>query len=176
MVEIRRGKYSIGHTAAFRSGGTKASSSWPEQVYAPCMTTVPTGHAHGLDAERILSQPLFSSLSREEAEEFVAFCEARHVEKDSVVFSQGGLAVAFFVIESGEAEAILDGSSLRTMGPGDWFGEIAIVEQSHRTATVVATSPLTVIAMTAFEFRRLEAEHPDIAATITEKMQQRGHA
>jgi CRP-like cAMP-binding protein len=89
---------------------------------------------------------------------------------------KGGLAVAFFVIESGEAEAILDGSSLRTMGPGDWFGEIAIVEQSHRTATVVATSPLTVIAMTAFEFRRLEAEHPDIAATITEKMQQRGHA
>ena len=140
------------------------------------MTTVPTGHARGLDAERILSQPLFSSLSRREAEEFAAFCEARHVERGGVVFSQGGLAVAFFVIESGEAEAVLDGRPLRTMGPGDWFGEIAIVEQSHRTATVLATSTLTVIVMTAFEFRRLEAEHPEIAATITEKMQQRGYA
>src|SRR5215213_59127 len=135
------------------------------------MTT--TGHTRGLDAERILAQPLFSSLTRHEAEEFAPFCEARHVEQGDAVFSQGGLAVAFFVIESGEAEAIADGSPLRTMGPGDWFGEIAIVEQSHRTATVVATSPLTVIAMTAFEFRRLEAEHPDIAETITQTMQER---
>ena len=61
------------------------------------------------------------------------------------------------------------------MGPTDWFGEIAIVERSPRTATVLAASPLTVIAMTSFEFRRLEAEHPDIAARITEKMQQRPH-
>jgi CRP-like cAMP-binding protein len=140
------------------------------------MTTAPTGHTRGLDADRILAQPLFSSLTRQEAEEFAPFCEARYVEQGDVVFNQGGLAVAFFVIESGEAEAVTDGSPLRTMGPGDWFGEIAIVEQSHRTATVVATSPLMVIAMTAFEFRRLEAEHPDIAAAITEKMQQRGHA
>jgi CRP-like cAMP-binding protein len=140
------------------------------------MTTAPTGHTRGLDADRILAQPLFSPLTRREAEEFAPFCEARYVEQGDAVFNQGGLAVAFFVIESGEAEAVTDGSPLRTMGPGDWFGEIAIVEQSHRTATVVATSPLMVIAMTAFEFRRLEAEHPDIAAAITEKMQQRGHA
>jgi CRP-like cAMP-binding protein len=139
------------------------------------MTTAPTGGARGLDADRILAQPLFSSLSRQDAEEVAPFCEARHLENGDVVFSQGGLAVAFFVIESGEAEAVADGSPLRSMGPGDWFGEIAIVEQSHRTATVVASSSLTVIAMTAFEFRRLEAEHPDIAAAITEKMQQRGH-
>ena len=139
------------------------------------MTTASTGGARGLDADRILSQPLFSSLSRQEAEEVAPFCEARHLEQGDVVFSQGGLAVAFFVIESGEAAAVVDGSPLRTMGPGDWFGEIAIVEQSHRTATVVATSSLAVIARTAFEFRRLEAEHPDIAASITETMQQRGH-
>jgi CRP-like cAMP-binding protein len=139
------------------------------------MTTVPPGHSHGLDADRILAQPLFSSLTRREAEEFAPFCDVRHVEQGHMVFSQGGLAVAFFVIESGEAEAVADGRPLRSMGPSDWFGEIAIVEQSHRTATVLATSPLTVIAMTAFEFRRLEAERPDIAATITQKMQQRGH-
>ena len=118
---------------------------------------------------------MFSSLTRQEVEDLAPFCEVRHVEQGHVVFSQGGLAVAFFVIESGEAEAVADGRLLRTMGPQDWFGEIAIVEQSHRTATVLATSPLTVIAMTAFEFRRLETEHPDIAATISEEMQQRGH-
>jgi CRP-like cAMP-binding protein len=155
--------------------GDRGSADRFEEDYHPSMTTVPSGHAHGLDADRILAQPLFSSLTRTEAEEFVPFCAARHLEPDDVVFSQGGLAVAFFVIESGEAEAVADGSPLRTMGPGDWFGEIAVVEHSQRTATVVATTPLTVIAMTAFEFRRLEAEHPGTAATITEKMRQRGH-
>jgi CRP/FNR family transcriptional regulator len=138
--------------------------------------TVPAGQSHGLDADRILAQPLFSTLSREEAEELAPYCEVRHHEQDQVVFNQGGLAVAFFVIESGEAEALADGTPLRTMGPGDWFGEIAIVEQTPRTATVVARSPLTEIAMTAFEFRRLKAEHPDIADTITTTMEQRGHS
>ena len=112
-------------------------------------------------------------LSGRDAEEFAPFCEVRHIEPGRSVFTQGGLAVAFFVIESGEAEAVVDGEPRRRMGPGDWFGEIAIVEQSTRTATVSATSPLTVIAMTAFEFRRLEAEHPDIAGTITQRMQER---
>ena len=136
------------------------------------MTTVP-GHSHGVDADRILAQPLFSSLTRADADEFARYCEVRHVEPGHPVFTQGGLAVAFFVIESGEAEAVADGHALRRMGPGDWFGEIAIVEQSPRTATVSATSSLTVIAMTAFEFRRLEAEHPDIAETITQRMNER---
>lgn len=133
------------------------------------MTTVPPG----IDADRILAQPLFSTLTRESAEEFVRYCEVRHVEAGRPVFTQGGLAAAFFVIESGEAEALADGASLRRMGPGDWFGEIGIVEHSPRTATVTAASPLTVIVMTAFEFRRLQAEHPDIAETVTRTMQER---
>ena len=135
------------------------------------MSTVPP--SRGVDADRILGQPLFASLSREDAEEFVRYCEVRHVEPGRPVFTQGGLAAAFFVIESGEAEAVADGESLRQMGPGDWFGEIGIVEHSPRTATVSATTPLTVIALTAFEFRRLEAEQPDIAATIRRTMQER---
>jgi CRP-like cAMP-binding protein len=137
------------------------------------MTTVPPGPSHGVDADRILAQPLFASLTREDAEEFVRYCEVRHVEPGRPVFTQGGLAVAFFVIESGGAEAVADGESLRQMGPGDWFGEIGILQHTPRTAGVSATSPLTVIAMTAFEFRRLEAEHPDIAETITRSMQER---
>jgi CRP/FNR family cyclic AMP-dependent transcriptional regulator len=139
----------------------------------PSMTTDSSGRPHRVDAVRILAQPLFASLTQQEAEEFAPFCEVRHVETGSPVFVQGGLAVAFFVIESGEADAVADGERLRQMSPGDWFGEIAIVERSPRTATVSATSPLTVIAMTAFEFRRLQAEHPDIADTITQTMNQR---
>jgi len=137
------------------------------------MTTDPSGRSHGVDADRILAQPLFGSLTRRDAEEFVRYCEVRRVESGRPVFVQGGLAAAFFAIESGEAEAIADGEALRRMGPGDWFGEIGIIQHSPRTATVSATSPLTVIAMTAFEFRRLEAEHPDIAGTITQRIQER---
>ncbi|HEY3529745.1 MAG TPA: cyclic nucleotide-binding domain-containing protein [Nocardioides sp.] len=137
------------------------------------MTTVPPDRSHGVDADRIRAQPLFASLSAGDAEEFVRYCEVRHVEPGQAVFTQGGLAAAFFVIESGSADVVADGQRLREMGPGDWFGEIGIVEHSPRTATVSATSPLTVIVMTAFEFRRLEAEHPDIAETITRTMQER---
>jgi CRP-like cAMP-binding protein len=137
------------------------------------MTTVPPGRSHGIDADRLLRQPLFASLTPQDAEELVRYCEVRHVEPGQHVFTQGGLAAAFFVIESGEAEAVADGEPLRRMGPGDWFGEIGIVQQSPRTAGVSATSPLTVIAMTAFEFRRLEAEHPDIAAAVTRTMHER---
>jgi CRP/FNR family cyclic AMP-dependent transcriptional regulator len=139
------------------------------------MTTVPPGASRGVDADRILAQPLFASLTRRDAEEFVRFCEVKHFEPGRPVFTQGGFAAAFFVIESGEAEATADGESLRQMGPGEWFGEIGIVQHSPRSATVSATSPLTVIAMTAFEFRRLEAEHPDIAKTLTDTMQDRLH-
>lgn len=137
------------------------------------MTTVPPEHPHGLDADRIRAQPLFASLTDRDAAEFVRYCEVRHVEPGHPVFTQGGLPAAFFVIESGEAEAAADGQSLRQMGPGDWFGEVGIVQHAPRTATVSAVSRLTVIAMTSFEFRRLEAEHPDIAATIKRTMQER---
>ena len=137
------------------------------------MTTDSSRRPHRIDADRIVAQPLFASLTKQEAEEFALFCEVRHVEASTPVFVQGALPVAFFVIESGEAEAVADGKRLRQMGPGDWFGEIAIVERSLRTATVSATSPLTVIAMTAFEFRRLEAEQPAIADAITQTMKQR---
>lgn len=137
------------------------------------MPSDPLGRSHGVDADRILAQPVFASLTRSEAEEFAPFCEVRHIEPGRPVFTQGGLAAAFFAIESGEAEAVADGESLRRMGPGDWFGEIGIIQHSPRTATVSATSPLTVIAMTAFEFRRLEAEHPDIAEGLTRSMQER---
>ena len=89
----------------------------PADGYDPMMATVPPGHSAGLDADRILAQPLFSSLTRQEAEEFASFCEVRHVEPGRVVFSRGGLAVAFFVIESGEAEAVADGRLLRTIRP-----------------------------------------------------------
>lgn len=137
------------------------------------MTSVPPGGSRGVDADRILAQPLFASLSRPEAEEFVRFCEVRHFEPGHPVFTQGGLAAAFFVIESGEAEAVADGESLRRMGPGDWFGEIGIVQHTPRSATVSAVSPLTVIAMSTFEYRRLEMEHADIAKTIQDTMRQR---
>src|ERR1700748_3648506 len=100
------------------------------------MSTVPPGPSRGVDADRILAQPLFASLSRPDAEEFVRYCEIRHVEPGRPVFTQGGLAAAFFVIESGEAEALADGQSLRQLGPGDWFGEIGIVQHTPRTATV----------------------------------------
>ena len=95
------------------------------------MTTVPP--SRGVDADRILEQPLFASLTRPEAEEFVRYCEVRHVEPGHPVFTQGGLAAAFFVIESGEASVLVNGRKKATLKPGDYFGEVALIDAGTRS-------------------------------------------
>jgi CRP-like cAMP-binding protein len=59
------------------------------------------------------------------------------------------------------------------LGPGDFFGEIAILGHGRRTATVTTTSPVTLLVMFGAEFRRLEAAHPDIASSIRRAMEER---
>ena len=63
------------------------------------------------------------------------------------VFEQGDHGYHFYVIEQGTADVVGDGQSIRTLGPGDGFGEIALLQACRRTASVRATTPLTICAM-----------------------------
>lgn len=84
-----------------------------------------------------------------------------------IVVKQGvGRAHALHVIIDGKASVSADGKRIATHGPGDYFGEIAVIDRTERTATVTAVSDLHVIAIDATSFRRLVRSDPELAATL----------
>jgi CRP-like cAMP-binding protein len=86
---------------------------------------------------------------------------------------QGRFAYEFFVIEEGSAEVTHNGDHLTDLGPGDFFGEIGILGDEPRTASVVATSDMTLIVMTDRDFREMTRRMPKVAETIRNTMQLR---
>jgi CRP-like cAMP-binding protein len=125
------------------------------------------------DPARLAMVPLFEDLSGEELDLLVSWTEEHEVSRGQSLVSEGAAGYVFFVIEEGTAGVERDGEFLRELGPGDHFGEIAILDGGRRTATVVATSDMRILAMFGTEFRRLEAELPDLADRIRATMHDR---
>jgi len=108
----------------------------------------------------------FSGLSRDELEKLARWTFEVEVQAGEELTKEGRLAHEFFVIEDGAVEVRQDGERIAELGPGDFFGEIGLLETERRTATVVATTPLRVIVMSAQEFRQMELELPLIATRV----------
>ena len=107
--------------------------------------------------------PLFSSLSPSQLETLARSFRARTFSAGSEVTTEGESGVGFFVIQDGAATVTVHGDEVRRLGPGDYFGEIALIAQSARTATVTADSALRTYAMTFWDFRPLVEDTPGIA-------------
>jgi CRP-like cAMP-binding protein len=108
----------------------------------------------------------FSGLSRDELVQLAGWTFELEVPEGEELLKEGKLAHEFFVIEDGAVEIRHDGERIAELGAGDFFGEIALLEGGTRTATVVATTPLRLIVMSAHEFRRMEQELPAIADRV----------
>jgi CRP-like cAMP-binding protein len=78
--------------------------------------------------------------------------------------------VGFFVIESGEAKVTIGGRDRRTLGPGDYFGEVALLTDSPRTATITAETDLRCYGMTSWDFKPLVETHSSIAWKLLQTM------
>jgi voltage-gated potassium channel len=116
------------------------------------------------DAADLLKQvPLFSDLDRRELEHVANAMKQRTFHADQEIAVEGESAVGFFVIEDGQAKVTVRGEQRRMLGPGDYFGEIALITQGARTATVTAATELKTFGMTFWEFRPLVEETPSIA-------------
>ncbi len=87
--------------------------------------------------------------------------------------TEGSGGVGFFVIESGEARVSVEGDARRDLGPGDYFGEIALIDGGLRTATVTALSDGKMHGMTSWQFRPLVEENASIAWPLLEAMAKR---
>jgi CRP-like cAMP-binding protein len=107
--------------------------------------------------------PLFAGLERKELESIASSMRERTFTAGQTVTEQGAGGAGFFVVESGEGEVSVDGQPRGTVGAGDYFGEIALLTGSDRTATIKATSGMVCWGMTPWDFRPLVESNSVIA-------------
>ena len=111
-----------------------------------------------VDASRIREVPLFAELSDDELAATAEKLSERHVAAGERLSTQGGAGYFFFVIESGTVDVSHGDDVVATLGPGDFFGEAAILETTRRTATVTAASDVTVLEMFGADLAVLNAQ------------------
>ncbi len=124
-------------------------------------------------ADELREIPLFDGLGDADLETLAHWFEAKTVGEGSQLIGEGAAGYCFFVLADGGAIVTSEGAELATLGPGDFFGEMAILGDGRRRATVTTTSPAKVLVLFGTEFRQLEQEHAGVAARIREAMEQR---
>jgi CRP-like cAMP-binding protein len=129
--------------------------------------------SHDTKVESLARAPLFSDLSKEELAHLAKATEDLEVEAGRVLCREGELAQEFFVIIEGEAEATKDGQHLRTMKDGDFFGEIALIVDIPRTATVAATTPLRFFVISRQSFWSMIDGIPGVERKILQALAKR---
>jgi CRP/FNR family cyclic AMP-dependent transcriptional regulator len=107
--------------------------------------------------------PLFASLDDRELEQIAATMRERRFAAGATVTEEGAGGAGFFVIESGEADVTVEGNPRGSIRPGDYFGEIALLTGSDRTATIVAKTDMVCWGMTPWDFRPLVESNSTIA-------------
>ena len=117
--------------------------------------------------------PLFSGLEPRELETIARTVHERTFNAGETVAAEGQGGVSFFVIRDGRATVTIGGNEVRTLGPGDHFGEIALISEGARTATVTAASELRCYGLTPWEFRPLVQTNASIAWKLLQALAQR---
>jgi CRP-like cAMP-binding protein len=113
----------------------------------------------------------FSDLSTRDLNELAASMRQRTYQAGRAIVTEGETGVGFFVVSDGTASVSVDGTEVGTLGPGDFFGEIALLTDRKRMATVTAVSELTCWGMPAWTFKPFVAAHPKVAAKLREKIE-----
>jgi CRP/FNR family transcriptional regulator, cyclic AMP receptor protein len=117
--------------------------------------------------------PLFADFERRELERLARSFKERTFESGSTVAGEGRAGAGFFVIESGEATVTVRDAERGKLGPGDYFGEIALIDRGARSATIIANGELRCQGLSAIAFRPLVQTHPEIAWPLLEALVER---
>ena len=114
-------------------------------------------------AEDLKRVPLFSELSQRQLRQLAKDFSERRVPVGALLAKQGEMSgVAFFVIAEGEGAVIVDGTRVDTIGPGDHFGELAMISQRERMATVEALTPMRCHTIQFWDFRAFAKKNPEV--------------
>lgn len=126
-----------------------------------------------VDPARLRCVTLFDGIADTDLALIAEHMETRAVAVGENLARQGASGYFFFVILDGHAEVSRDGQAFAALGPGQFFGETAILETIRRTATVTATSDMTVAAMFGADFAKLASDTPELHARINQVMNER---
>ena len=126
-----------------------------------------------MDPERLAGLPLFADLDDGERAEVAACAREINIAAGDTLATEGENAYEFFVIEAGEANVHKDGQLIGSVGPGDVVGEIGLLVTGARTASVVATTPMTLVAIFSRDFKQIEKRMPAIATSLRATMRER---
>jgi pyruvate,water dikinase len=123
---------------------------------------------------QVLEQvPLFADLAQRDLDQVTQLFKERRFAAGETITKEGAGGAAFFVIESGEAVVSVRGKQLATLGPGDYFGEVALIDEGARSATVTARSDLVCYGLTYWDFRPLVQSNAAIAWNLLQTLAKR---
>jgi CRP/FNR family transcriptional regulator len=117
--------------------------------------------------------PFFSALSDREVEQIATRLAQRTFNEGQAITREGETGVGFFLILDGNAAVSIGGEPRGTLGPGDHFGEIALIDDGPRSATIVAATDVRCVGMTAWDFKPFVERHPEIAWTLLQTLARR---
>ena len=124
-------------------------------------------------AEDLVSVPLFDSLGEAELQELASRFDAKDVSSGVELIGEGSSGYSFFILLEGSATVTAEGNNVGELGPGDFFGEMALLGDGRRYATVTTASPSKLLVLFGTEFRQLQQDHPQIAERIETAMRER---
>jgi CRP/FNR family transcriptional regulator, cyclic AMP receptor protein len=116
--------------------------------------------------ELIRHAPLFAHVSKRQLEQIAQIADEIDLREGKEMTKQGSRGREFFVLLEGNADVKKNGRRINRLGPGDFFGEIALVSDTPRTASVIATSPVRALVITDRSFKRLMSDSPEIQERV----------
>jgi CRP/FNR family cyclic AMP-dependent transcriptional regulator len=126
-----------------------------------------------LDATRLKSIALFEEVGDEELAEIAPFATEVSVEEGRELVREGDFSYEFMAIEEGQAEVTRGGEHVADLGPGDFFGEMGLLEKTLRNATVTAKTPVRLVTLTGWDLRRVERSAPEAMERIRAVLEER---
>lgn len=124
----------------------------------------------GAPLEALERVPLFAGLTRDELEQVALLFKERHFAAGETVVKEGSDGAAFFLIVEGDATVSVGGRERAGLGPGDHFGEIALIDEGVRAATITATTDLVCYGLTLWEFKPLVVANGEIGWKLLQSL------
>jgi CRP/FNR family cyclic AMP-dependent transcriptional regulator len=127
-----------------------------------------------MDAVAVLEQvSIFSELKPKELKGLAREANSRSFPAGTTLTADGALGATFFVLAEGTASVLVDGATVHSLRPGDFFGEMSLIDHETRSATVVADSAVECLVFSAWVFRPFALAHPEVAWALLETMVKR---
>ncbi|MFP5363523.1 MAG: cyclic nucleotide-binding domain-containing protein [Thermoleophilia bacterium] len=122
-----------------------------------------------MDPDRLRAIPVFASLDDETLRGIATFATESSVPAGKLLVKEGDYAYELMAIEEGEADVVRGEEMIATLGPGDFFGEIAVLEKTLRTASVVARTPMRLVTLSHWDLKRVGDAIEQIRATLEQR-------